>query len=110
MRVYIHIYIYIYVRTRARVRAHIEGLAEYGWKPHRALFDPKKTYHGPQFTGTSVKSRGVRFHRIRDFKQYHFDSIPSTSHLHRFEALDSDPGLDEWEDRFYTPPPPGTNF
>ena len=40
-----------------------------------------ETYNGPQFTGICSKSRGVRFHRIRDFKQYYVDSIPPTSHL-----------------------------
>ena len=28
------------------------------------------TYHEPQLTGICVKSRGVRFHRIRDLKRY----------------------------------------
>ena len=40
----------------------------------------KKTYHGPQFTDICVKHRGVRFHRVRDFKQYYFNSTPPTSH------------------------------
>ena len=39
---------------------------------------PKKPIMGPQFTGTCVRHGGVRFHRIRDLKQYHFDSIPPT--------------------------------
>ena len=30
----------------------------------------EKAYSGPRFTGIRVKTRGVRFHRIRDFKQY----------------------------------------
>ena len=44
------------------------------------LFAPTKTYHRPQFSGICVENRGVRFHRTRDFKQYHFNSIPPTSH------------------------------
>ena len=31
---------------------------------------------GHQSTDMCVKHGGVRFHRIRDFKRYHFDSIP----------------------------------
>ena len=30
----------------------------------------KKTYHGLQITGICAKHTRVRFHRIRDFKQY----------------------------------------
>ena len=45
------------------------------------LFWLKQTYHGPQFTCICVKNRWVRFHRIRDFKQYYFNSIPPTSHI-----------------------------
>ena len=37
------------------------------------------THHRPQLTGTCLKRRGVRFHRIRDLKQYNFNSIPPTS-------------------------------
>ena len=44
------------------------------------LFWLKKAYHGPQFAGICVKNRGVRFHRIRDVKEYYF-SIPPTSPL-----------------------------
>ena len=40
----------------------------------------KKAFHGPQFTGTCVKHRGVRFHRVRDVKQHYFSSVPPTSH------------------------------
>ena len=40
---------------------------------------PKKACCRPWFTGTCVKTRGVRFHRIRDSKQYYFNSIPPTS-------------------------------
>ena len=40
----------------------------------------KQTYHGLEFTGICVNNRRVRFHRIRDFKQYCFNSIPPTSH------------------------------
>ena len=40
----------------------------------------RKTYQGPLFTGACVKHSGVRFYRIRDFKQYYFNSIPPTSH------------------------------
>ena len=36
----------------------------------------KKSYRGTQFDGIWVNNGGVRFHRIRDFKQYNFNSIP----------------------------------
>ena len=45
----------------------------------------KKTCHGPQ-TGTCVKHRGVRFHRIRDFKQYGF-SIPPPPQIYHMQRL-----------------------
>ena len=45
-----------------------ERLAEYGRKPHRYVF-AQTTYHGPQYTDMWLKLRGVRFHRIRNFKQ-----------------------------------------
>ena len=41
----------------------------------------KHTYHRPQFIVICVSNGGVRFHRIRDFKQYYFNSIPPASHL-----------------------------
>ena len=34
-----------------------------------------KNRHGPQFTGICMTNRGVRFHRIRDFKQCNFNII-----------------------------------
>ena len=40
----------------------------------------KQAYHRPHFIGICVINRGVQFHRIRDFKQYYFKSIPPTSH------------------------------
>ena len=51
----------------------VGNLIEFAWL--------KKTYHGPQFTGICVKNRGVRFHRVRDFQQYYFNSIPPTCHI-----------------------------
>ena len=51
----------------------VGNLIEIGWL--------EKACHGPQFTGTCVKHRGVRFRRIRDFKQYCFNSIPPTSQI-----------------------------
>ena len=67
-------------RRRTFESLHTQRLAEYGWKPHRAFC--QQTYHGPQSTGICVNTRRVRFHRIRDFKQYHSNSIPPTSHTH----------------------------
>ena len=55
-----------------------ERLAEYGWKPHRDFLARAKQSPAP-FTGICVKHRGVRFHRIRDFKLYYFNSVPPTS-------------------------------
>ena len=46
----------------------------------------KPTYHRPHFIGTCVKHRGLRFHQIRDFKQYYFNSVPPTSHLGKCRA------------------------
>ena len=40
----------------------------------------KEAYHGPQFTGICVNNRRVLFHRLRDLKQYCFNSIPPSSH------------------------------
>ena len=34
------------------------------------LFRLEQPYRRPHFTGTFANNRGVRFHRIRDFKQY----------------------------------------
>ena len=39
------------------------------------MFWLKKAYVGPQRTGIRVKHRGVRFHRIRDLRQYYVSSI-----------------------------------
>ena len=55
-----------------------ERLAEKYWTPHRYLLT-QKAYHGPQLTYTCVSNSRVRFHRIRDFKQYRFSSIRQTS-------------------------------
>ena len=54
--------------------AQAEGLAEYGRKPHRDFLGSKTTMAGLSLLDVCVKCRGVRFHRIRDFKQYHFNS------------------------------------
>ena len=35
----------------------------------------KKAYDGPQFADRCINNKGVRFHRIRDFKQYYFNSV-----------------------------------
>ena len=92
---YTCIYIYIYIpniipgvarRRRLPGPAHVhsipnathERLAEYGWKPHRMCV-AQKNDHRPQFTCICVKHRGMWFHRIRDIKQYYFNSIPPTS-------------------------------
>ena len=55
-----------------------------GWRDtvgNIELVQLKKTYHRLQVTGTCVNNQGVRFHRIRDLKQYYFNSnyIPPTS-------------------------------
>ena len=56
-----------------------ERLADYGWEPHRVVLGSKNC-HRPQYTGICVNNRGVRFYRIRDFKQYYFNSVPPSSH------------------------------
>ena len=47
----------------------------------------EKTYHGPQLTDVLVKSRGVRFHRIRDSNQCYFNSTPPTSHFDTCDVI-----------------------
>ena len=70
---YICIYIYIYTYK------HMESSSSLSWL--------KQTYHGPRFTCICVINRGVRFHRVRDFEQYHSNGIPqnlsSTRRRHR---------------------------
>ena len=98
MHIYIYIYIYLYSdpispeaeagRPSPELRPApglppaglSERLAEYGRKPHRTCGARNKNNYRLQFTGIWIKNRGVRFHRIRDFKQYYFNSIPPTSH------------------------------
>ena len=60
---------------------HVERLAEYDRKHHRNRLARTRNCHGPQLTGTCMKNGGVWFHRIRDFEQYRFNGIPSTSHM-----------------------------
>ena len=43
------------------------------------MFWLKQAFHGPRFIGIRVNNRVVLFHRIRDFKQYYFNSSPPTS-------------------------------
>ena len=66
--------------ARTRPRGSLRGwrnmvgnLIEFFWN--------RKTYHRPHFTGMSVKSRGVRFHRIRDFKRYYFQQYSANISL-----------------------------
>ena len=54
----------------------------------------KKAYREPQFTGICEKNRGVRFHRIRDVKQYYFSSSSSSSSSRTTPAVQlDDPAL-----------------
>ena len=55
-----------------------ERLAEYGWKPHRIVVAQKGLSRASIDWYMREKQR-VRFHRIRDFKQDYFNSIPPTS-------------------------------
>ena len=68
----------MFSRRRSHQRAADERLVEYSWRPHQVFVD-QQTYRGPQFTDLCVNSTSVRFHRIRDFKQYYFNSVPPTS-------------------------------
>ena len=53
-----------------------------------SCFGSKKTYQRPNlYWYICAKHRGVRFHRIRDFKQYYFNSIPPTSQSYGQTAL-----------------------
>ena len=106
LSLYIHIYIYIYIniykacsptdsgdicagppggsQRRGFMRClqnTVGNLIEICW--------PKKAYHRPQLTGICMNNRGVRFHRVRDFKQYCFNSIPPTSQFIRGNCLSS---------------------
>ena len=60
-----------------------ERLTEYGWKPHRVLLHQKNLSRA-SICWYMCENRGVRIHRIRDFKHYLLNSIPPTSqgHLH----------------------------
>ena len=60
-----------------------ERLAECSLETSSSFSWVQKACRGPQCTGRRVKNGGVRIHRIRDFKQFYFDSIPPTSHLTR---------------------------
>ena len=66
-------------------------MAEYGWKPHRislAKKQAKKQLSQPSiYWYVRRENQRVRFHRIRDSKQYYFNSIPPTSHSWRDRAL-----------------------
>ena len=60
----------------------LEMLAEYGWKPHRVCLAQKRPIAGRKLlVYLYVNDRGVRFHRIRDLKQYtdYYNGIPPTS-------------------------------
>ena len=66
------VYIYIYTHISCPTTScpwEGERLAEYDWKPHRVCW-LNKAYHRPPRIGIHVNIRGVRFHRIRDLKQY----------------------------------------
>ena len=67
-RIYIYIYIYIFLE-RERER-HIYRERDYIMLLTRCL-GSRKYNRGPRFSGTRVNNRGVRFHRIRDVKQYY---------------------------------------
>ena len=47
----------------------------------------KQNYRRPRFTDMRVKKRGVRFHRIRDLRQYYFNSILPTFQSRRAATL-----------------------
>ena len=77
----IYIYIYIFICSSER-------LAEYGWKPHRVLVAQQQILRASIYRYTRKTTGGVQIHRIRDFKQYYFNSTPPTSH-HRILDLRS---------------------
>ena len=58
-----------------------ERLVEYGWKPHRVCWGQKGLSRASIYRYVREKHR-VWFHRIRDLKQYCFNSIPPTSQSH----------------------------
>ena len=71
-----------------------ERLAEYGWKPHRDVLAQKGLSRASIYWYIiCMTNRGVRFHRIRDFKRYYFNSLLPTSQLHLLFAARS-PGGD----------------
>ena len=60
-----------------------ERLAEYGWKTHRDCSAQETTITGLNLLVYAWENRGARFHRVRDFKQPYFNSIPPTSQAGR---------------------------
>ena len=97
---YTYIYIYIYHIYIYVCDLHAMGNSEQachairrGWRNTVGnlieTFWLKEACRGPQSTDIRcVKHGGVRFHRIRDFKQFHFDSVPPTSHILVSKPLD----------------------
>ena len=61
IHIYIYIYIYIIISSSSRA-AEICGL--------ESLSGSRQPYGRPRFTGMCMKHRGVRLHRMRDFKQH----------------------------------------
>ena len=77
MCIYVYVY-HIYISLSLYIYTYVGG-----WRNTVGdlieSFGTPTTHRGPQFTGMIVKHRGVWFHRIRDFKQYYFNSILPTS-------------------------------
>ena len=67
------------------ISCHNERLAEYGWKPHRNLW-LKKPVTGLNLLVHAWATGGVRFHRVRDFKQHCFNSTPPTPRMSEARA------------------------
>ena len=97
--IYIYIHIYIYIERERDTSScgfccracAIFGGAKGVWEAGGIRLETSSNFCGSKkhIAYVCVKNRGVRFHRIRDFKQYYLNSIPPTSHHWRAEGPDS---------------------
>ena len=68
----IQLFVSCHIGSHLPVSCHVMPYDMRGWRNTAGnlieIVWLEKAYHGPQFTGIAMKHRGVRFHRIRDFK------------------------------------------
>ena len=75
-------------RRRGALKLILRGWPNYSWKPRRDLLAQK----GLSRASIYWYIEGVRFHRLQEFKQFEFNSIPPTSQINfgRWEGAFSD--------------------